>query len=82
MVPESRHWKTKISRSAMVESCIIGTADSRGFYIAADGAWYLYSDGIVRHGATTNIDGATAFWATEQAAIEFYSEWVCKQESE
>lgn len=69
----------KFARALMTEGSSISSNCSRGFSIAADGTWYLYSDGVVRKRADLGMDGVYAFWPTSQEAEEFYWNWHDKQ---
>ena len=59
----------------MQQNPVIKSADNRGYFIstATSGVWYLYDDGLVRHGA--NYDGASAFWPSEETAFHFWEVW-------
>lgn len=69
----------KFARALMTEGCSINSDRQEGFSIAADGTWYLYSDGVVRKSDDRGIGGVYAFWTTPQEASDFYWNWKDKQ---
>ena len=52
------------------------TYDNRGWYICGNGGIYhLYTDGIIRGGASGVGSSSTAFWRTRKEARDFYKAW-------
>lgn len=55
------------------DNLVINSVDYRGYYICIKGR-YLYHDGQIRGGAEASSK-STAFWDTQEDAVDFYIKW-------